>query len=65
MAWHESELTPVERAVQSMQVREARCAVCQHREHEVFDGEWTCRKGLRWPAGQTRRCERFKLDESV
>lgn len=56
-------LTPVERQVQSLQVREARCAACVYRQVEVFDGEWLCQKGLRWPAGQARRCERFRLDE--
>jgi len=58
-------LTPVERQVQAMQVRESRCAVCLHRQVEVFEGEWLCQKGLRWPKGRHRRCERFALDEAA
>lgn len=57
-------LTPVERAVQRLQVHSARCAVCRHRGTEVFEGEFLCTKGLRWPPGRPR-CGRFVLDEAA
>ena len=58
-------LTPVERTVQAMQIREVRCAACTHRHMQVFDDEWTCQKGLRWPHGKHTRCKRFTLDEDA
>lgn len=63
MFWQDG-LTPVERAVQRMQVAAARCAVCLHRGREVFDGEYLCNKGLRWPKGGPR-CKRFRLDDKA
>jgi hypothetical protein len=63
MFWQDG-LTPVERAVQGMQVAEERCAVCLHRGREVFDGEFICTKGLCWPKGAPR-CAKFKLDEAA
>lgn len=64
MGFYQDGLTPVERAVQAQQVREHRCAVCRHRQVQVFGGEWVCTKGLRWPRGG-RRCERFALDDQA
>lgn len=57
-------LTPVERAVQRLQVQSARCAVCLHRGREVFEREFLCSKGLRWSADRPR-CGRFALDEAA
>lgn len=63
MFWTDG-LTPVERAVQGMQVSEARCAVCLNRGREVFEGEFLCTKNLRWHKGAPR-CEKFRLDETA
>lgn len=58
-------LTSVERHVQRAQVQEHRCGVCVYRLAEIVENEWACSKGLRWPPGRRRSCERFVLDEEA
>lgn len=58
-------LTPLERDLLHVQVRQARCAVCLHRDAKLRDGDWTCEKGLEWPRRQRSICEGFELDETV
>lgn len=59
--WTPDGLTPVERQVQGMQVREVRCAACRFRTERLFDDVWGCSKDLIWRPGG-RRCKAFKLD---